>query len=262
MSRPTGSANSGGTASAGRAARYNPDTIAALEDELDVQLRSLDDLEAEHRAGDLDDADYETLRNDYTVRVADTMRRLDHQQGLVETGRRRRLNPLVIVALVAFAAGAGWLLARSTGERGVNDILTGGIASTRQRVFDCQELAADNQIVDALRCLDGALLEDPDNPEALTYRGWYLILTISSAEAAGEEEQAAELLETGLTYLDRAVAIDPTFPDARAFRSVVYDRLGDSAAACTEVNDLVALNPPPFFVQQTQAIYDRNGCSP
>ncbi|MGI9594585.1 MAG: tetratricopeptide repeat protein [Acidimicrobiales bacterium] len=242
-----------------RSAKYDPDVIAALEDELEVQLRSLDDLTAEFEAGDMDQADYETLRNDYTVRVADTMRRLDHQKDLVEQ-RPRRFSPLVLVALVVFAAGAGWLLARSTGERGVNDILTGNIESTRQRVFDCQELAAEGQVVEALRCLDGVLLEDPDNPEALTYRGWYLILTIPSAEAAGEDEQAAELLDTGLTYLDRAVEIDPAFPDARAFRSVVYDRMGDSVAACTEVATLVSLDPPPFFVQQTRAIVDRNGC--
>lgn len=244
-----------------RPAKYNPDTIAALEDELDIQLRSLDDLTAEFEAGDLDEGDYETLRNDYTVRVADTMRRLDQQRDQVRDRPRRRINPLALAAVILFAAGAGWLLARSTGERGVNDILTGNISSTRQRVFDCQELAAAGQIVESLQCLDAALLEDPDNPEALTYRGWYLILTISSAEAAGQNEQGDDLLETGLTYLDRAVEIDSTFPDARAFRAFAYDRLGDSGAACAEVAALITLNPPPFFIQQTQGIVDRNGCT-
>ena len=236
---------------------YDPDALAALEDELDVQLRSLDDLEAEYAAGDLDTGDYETLRDDYTVRVADTMRRLDSQKVLAGDRRDRKLNPLAIAAVVLFAAGAGWLLARSTGERGVNDILTGEISSTRQRVFDCQELAADGEIISGLQCFDEVLLEDPDNPEALTYRGWYVILTVSSVD---DESQAADLLGSGLTYLDRAVEVDPEFPDARAFRAVVFDRLGDSEAACGEVQTLLALDPPPFFIQQTEGIVQRNGC--
>ncbi len=241
-----------------RRAGYDPDQIVALEDELDVQLRSLDDLEAEFSAGDLDEGDYETLRDDYTIRVADTMRRLDNQKVLADDRPHRRINPLAVAAVVLFAAGAGWLLARSTGERGVNDILTGEIASTRQRVFDCQEQAANGDIVPALECFDDVLLEDPDNSEALTYRGWYVILTVSSVQ---DEAQAAELLQTGLTYLDRAVDVDPDFPDARAFRAVVFDRLGDGAAACAEVDTLVALNPPPFFISQTEGIVERNGCA-
>lgn len=243
-----------------RGSTYDPDAVAALEDELQVQLRSLDDLEAELEAGDLEPDDYETLRDQYTVRVADTMRRLNQQQGLAVARPRRRLNPLTIAAVLVFAAGAGWLLARSSGERGVNDILTGNISSTRQRVFDCQELAADQQIVESLQCFDAVLLEDPDNVEALAYRGWYVVLTTSSAEAVGEEEQAAELLDVGLTYLDRAVEVDPAYADARAFRAAVFDRKGDSAAACDEVAALLALDPPPFFVEQTAGIAARNGC--
>ena len=251
---------SGSRQGAGRGDRYDPDTLAALEEELAMQLRSLDDLDRELEAGDLDPDDHRTLRDDYTVRVADTMRRLDRQRALADD-RGRRISPLVVVALVVFAGAAGVLLARSLGERGVNDILTGEIASTRQRVFDCQELAADGQIADALRCLDDVLLQDPDSPQALAYRGWYLILTTSSIEADGDPEQAADLLDSGLGYLDRAVGADPDFPDARAFRAVVYDRLGRSRDACDEVAALVALEPPPFFVQQTQPIVERNRCA-
>lgn len=249
-----------GPARTDRPQTYDPDRIAALEDELSQQLRSLDDLEAEHAAGDLDADDYRTLRDDYTVRVADTMRRLEQQQDLVAAAPRRRINLLAVAAIAVFAVGAGWLLARSAGERGVNDILTGAISSTRQRVFDCQELAADGEIVESLQCLDGVLLEDPDNVTALTYRGWYLVLTTVSADATGDEAQVDELLDTGLTYLDRAVEVDPGFADARAFRAVVYDRQGDGSAVCREIAELLELDPPPFFVQQTAPIADRNGC--
>lgn len=242
----------------------SPPGDGRAERELDEQLRALDDLEAEYGAGDLDRADYETLRDEYTLRVADTMRRLERPggRGAVDPDppRRRRINPLTVVVALVFAAGAGWLLARSAGERGVGDALTGQIESSRQRVFECQDLGVDGQLVESLQCFDEVLATDPDNVEALTYRGWYVVLVTSSASAAGQDAEAAELLEVGRTYLDRAVEVDPTFPDARAFRAVIYDRLGRSEEACDEVAELLALDPPPFFVTQTQGVVDRNGC--
>lgn len=235
--------------------------------ELSEQLRALDDLEAELAAGDLDRADYETLRQDYTLRVADAVRRLDGAEtppGAAgpdsPPARRRRIGPVTIAVAVLFAVGAGWLLARSTGERGVNDALTGQIESPRQRVFECQDLGVDGLLVESLQCFDEVLAADPDNIEALSYRGWYVVLATPSAEAAGQAEEAAELLEVGQTYLDRAVELDPTFPDARAFRAVVYDRQGRSSEACAEVAALIELDPPPFFVDQTRAVAERNGC--
>ena len=50
---------------------------AAMEEERDFLIRSLHDLEAEHDAGDIDDADYESLRDDYTARAARLLRELE-----------------------------------------------------------------------------------------------------------------------------------------------------------------------------------------
>lgn len=173
---------------------------------------------------------------------------------------RRRIGPVAAVAALVFAVGAGWLLARSAGERGVGDALTGQVASNRQRVFDCQELGETGQVIESLQCFDEVLTSDPDNVEALTYRGWYVVLATASARAAGQDDEAAELLDVGRTYLDRAVAVDPTFPDARAFRSVVYDRLGLPVEACAELSALLALDPAPMIVGLTQGVADRNDC--
>lgn len=232
-------------------------------DELDHLLRSLDDLDDEFAAGDLDRSDYDTLRNDYTVRIADEMRRVKGEQISAATddvGRTRRW--LLVTAVVGlFAVGAGVLVAYTAGERGVNDGLTGTIdENPRQKTLRCQQLGTTGQMLESLECFDEVLLEDPQNVEAMTYRGWYLMLTTSSAEQAGNTEEAIELMASAISYLDRAVALDPGYADARAFRSVVYDRLGQSEAACDEIEALLALDPPDFFVQQTEALADRNGC--
>jgi hypothetical protein len=49
---------------------------SVLEEERDFLLRSLRDLEAEHDAGDIDDTDYATLKDDYTARAAAVLREL------------------------------------------------------------------------------------------------------------------------------------------------------------------------------------------
>jgi tetratricopeptide (TPR) repeat protein len=250
--------------------------IATLEEERDLLLRSLEDLEAEYEAGDLDQVDYETLRDDYTARAAAVIRRLDQAndpsppsepstsgQQRVPFGRRAG----VVLALGAFAVLAGLFLARTAGERGVNDQITGSIdESSRTRVVRCQELGSSGgDLVGALECFDELLLDDPENAEALAYRGWYLLLASGSLQQSAEgsaqaDADAAELLASGLEYLDRSIDADPSFPDPLAFRASVYDRLGESELACADIATLLTLDPPEFFLDQTTAIADRNNC--
>lgn len=51
-----------------------------LTEERDFLLSSLRDLEVEFAAGDLSDVDYQTLKDDYTVRAADVIRSLNELQ--------------------------------------------------------------------------------------------------------------------------------------------------------------------------------------
>lgn len=250
--------------------------LATLEEERDLLLRSLEDLDAEYAAGDLDAVDYETLRDDYTARAAAVIRRLDQANSPASpsepSGSGQRSVPFgrragVVLALGAFAVLAGLFLARTAGERGVNDQITGSIdESSRTRVVRCQELGSSGgDLVGALECFDELLLDDPENAEALAYRGWYLLLASGSlqqsADASAQADvDAAELLASGLEYLDRSIEADPSFPDPLAFRASVYDRLGQSELACTDIATLLTLDPPEFFLDQTTAIADRNDC--
>ena len=52
----------------------NPDRLAELEAERRFLLHSLDDLEREYEAGDVDLDDYDTLRDGYVSRAAAVLR--------------------------------------------------------------------------------------------------------------------------------------------------------------------------------------------
>ncbi|MDH3295935.1 MAG: hypothetical protein OER95_16585 [Acidimicrobiia bacterium] len=237
-------------------------------EDLDQLLRSLDDLEAEYAAGDLDQANYETLRNDYTVRVADAVRARRSRSGKAAptpTGPARSSKAIrrliMVAALLTFAVGVGWLLARSAGERGLGDAMTGDIEpSARQRVVECQELGmTDGLLLESIQCFDEVLATDPQNVEALTYRAWFLILASGSGDDVSAD-QRAELLDAAVIYLDQAIVIDPGYPDARAFRAVVADRQGDPDQVCSEIGELTALDPPPSFLELTDPVAERNNC--
>ena len=55
----------------------NPDRLAELEEERRFLLGSLVDLEREREAGDVEDADYEALRDGYTARAATVLRNIE-----------------------------------------------------------------------------------------------------------------------------------------------------------------------------------------
>jgi hypothetical protein len=168
--------------------------------------------------------------------------------------------------LAIFGAGAGLLLARTAGERGLSDQLTGGIdESARAQVVRCQELGSTGgDLLGSLQCFDEILADDPTDPEALAYRGWYLILATGVlGQASGDElasADVAELVTSGLDYLTRSVEADPSYPDPLAFRAALYDRLGQREQVCGDVEALRALAPPQFFLDQTAGLAGRNGC--
>lgn len=238
--------------------------LAALIDERDHLLRSLDDLDAELAVGDLDDADYAALKDDYTARAAEVLRSIEaHQTPASAAGTKESRRAIGwVVCLAALAVGAGVLLAQAVGERGVNDQITGSIdPSDRDQVLQCQQMGAQsNQLLESLTCFDEVLDRDPQNVEALTYRGWYVVLASGTAQQAGQDDAAAELLESGMFFLDRAIEVDPEYPDARAFRAIVFDRNGEPDKACEEIAVIAAGSPPPMIEQLVAPLAERLEC--
>ena len=85
------------------------------------------------------------------------------------------------------------------------------------------------------RLYDRVLKDDPNQPVALAYRGWLVRL--------------AGLKDEGLAYVDRAVAADPSYPDAHFFRGMMlWEDRSDPAAAVAEFRLFLANNPPQAMV--------------
>ncbi|MBS1836283.1 MAG: hypothetical protein JST64_01165 [Actinobacteria bacterium] len=194
----------------------DPDRLAQLEEERDHLLRSLEDLEREHAAGDLDDRDYDELKDDYTVRTAEVLRAIGEHRDLAERShpaRDPRRAALVVLVVLVLAVGAGILVARSSGQRGAGTV-TGNGDSLRERLASCQMLSFQKP-KQGITCYAAILQESPRNVEALTYQGWALIRD-------GQVERGAE-------NLAEVVRIDPDYPDARVFRAVALTRAAASA---------------------------------
>lgn len=234
--------------------RLDPDELAALEDERDHLLASIEDLEAERAAGDIDDVDYRALLDDYTARAAAVLRAIEGGRPTPAVGERsdrpKRSGARtagVVAGVLAFAVLAGFLVARAAGERGAGT-LTGNDGGVREQLANCQPLAFRNP-ARGVRCYERILEDSPDNVEALTYQGWAYVRD-------GRIEQGRQKLE-------RAVELDPGYPDARVFRAVVLARAGEAARAsgdeatatfafgeaATELDRFFANDPPQVAVQ-------------
>ena len=222
----------------------NPDRLAELEDERRFLLRSLRDLDGERAVGDVDEGDYETLRDGYTKRAADVLRDIEEGKAAVPRpgGRRwmRRLGAVAGVLLVAVTAG--WLVARSSGQRLGDETITGGAPSDDVAVLLARArtlLGTDPSGAQAL--YEQVLDERPGQPEALTYSGWLLFVASNGASA----DLRAVAISTAQQQLAKAVTADPTYPDPHCFLAVIAgNATEDLAAARTEVEQCLALDPP------------------
>jgi hypothetical protein len=243
----------------------NPDQLAELEDERKFLLRSLVDLEREHAAGDVDEIDYRELKDGYTVRAAATLRAIeDGHSSLPQKPAPNWRRRGVIAAVIVVAIGVvWWVLAASSGERTPGQQLSGLdprseqqqlIAQARQLQFQSPGAASDlyAQVLDA----------DPDNVEALTYRGWTLALDAiqrSGADApdAGADETVVAQLREAVDSLAAATELDPTYPDPKCFLGIVnYGFLEQAEAALPWIEQCLDGNPPADIASLVQPLRD------
>ena len=207
--------------------------MSALEVQRDFLLRSLEDLEREHDAGDVDDDDYEALRDDYTARAAAVLRALEAGRARPARRPQRRLGRSLAAGagVVAFAVLAGVLVAQTAGRRDAGEVITGDVRqTTTEKLNEASRLGGQGDYDGAVALYDEVLAEDPQSAEAQTYKGWMLTL---SGDAEG-----------GLQVLLAAATEHRDYPDVHAFLAIVFFRNGLVEQAGRELDRLDALDPP------------------
>lgn len=227
------------------------DRLAELEEERRYLLRSLRDLERERDAGDVDEADYQTLKDGYTVRAATVLRQIEEGQRELAPKRRRnwKRTIAIVVASALCAAGIGFALASAFGERGATDEITGLNPgdSTRTKLASARAALARGEFDRANQLfvqVDQEELErGNESAEARAYVGWtFALLARQSSDTVVSEDERIEL---SLLALNQAIDMEPTYADPYCFAAIIeFNFREDANAALPYVEQCEANNPP------------------
>ncbi|MGO9872223.1 MAG: tetratricopeptide repeat protein [Acidimicrobiia bacterium] len=219
----------------------------ALEAERDFLLRSLDDLEAEREAGNVDDGTYQKLRDDYTARAAAAIRSLADGKDLTPPdppAASRLARGATVGGVVVFALVAAFVLTGAVGQRRPGQTITGnsqidksgttavpdpGPALAAEVRANPKSYAANiayaryflfqkNDFTDAIHEFGTAAQLDPSQPEPPTYAGWAGALL---AEEVKVPNARNALLAASIERISEVIKAHPKYPDAYALKGVI-----------------------------------------
>ena len=221
----------------------NPDEQASLEEERRFLLESLRDLARENAAGDIDDEDYRVLKNGYVHRAAQIIKVLeagvDAREARPGASMKRKLGVVATVALIAGASG--WFVAQQSGQRLPGQTISGGIEDSTASMLSQARALNFSEPKTAIDLYSKILALNPDHVEALTYRSWLIALVARDAP----DDMRILAFAAATQGLDRAIGVEPDYPDAHCFLGIVRFRLaGDAAGAKEQLDICAAMNPP------------------
>jgi tetratricopeptide (TPR) repeat protein len=209
-------------------------------DDREFLLRSLEDLEREHDAGDLSDHDYRELRDDYTARAA-ALLRVGAETAPVPPPAAKRRGLLVLGGVIAFAVLAGVLVAQASGRRDAGDSVSGDIdKSITELLNDAARCFNDRDAECAIERYDEVLARQPTNAEAMTYKGWVQYILLQDPDAVG-------------TLVDAAAA-NPEYAPVHAFLARVFYGEGLILQADQALDRVLELDPPPDLLAQIEGL--------
>ena len=245
-----------------------------LEDEREFLVRSLDDAELEHRAGDLSTDDFEALRRRDRSRLEEveaSLAALEPATGIEQAGteqartgqavgarsiadaagspaappRRRRRWWLVVVGVGAIAAGAVLLVLRLLAPQLPGQSISGSVdlnASQRieQELAQATVLANEGtkaSITRALAVYQQVLADEPNQPQALAEMGWL-------EWQAGAADDKPSLVIEGKAMVQRSLKVKPYDYAARFFLGTILLKQGDAAGAVVQYRAFLAEGPP------------------
>jgi tetratricopeptide (TPR) repeat protein len=219
-----------------------------LTEEREFLLRSLRDLDEERQAGDVDDGDYDVLKEGYTARAAAVLRLLESRAGgsapaddaaPAATPWWRRGRVLVAaLAVGVFAVGAGVLVAHNAGQRLPGDTVSGSAPSNKvqQLLVQAGNDVQKRDIKGALTSYHDALQLDPGNAEALANQGWLVAIL-------GNTANDRTVMDQGLASIRQAEQVDPSYASAHFYAGSVLLQEGDAKGAVTEFQSFLDDDP-------------------
>jgi tetratricopeptide (TPR) repeat protein len=238
-----------------------------LEVERDFLLRSLQDLDEEHRLGDVSDEDYARLHDSYTARAADVLRAIDATgrdvglgesetadevgNGAEENGPAPASTRKVVTRNRGFLIGgvlsvlAGIVVAlvvANTSARLPGDTATGSGPSLSIQQTEAREitqgevLEEEGQYPEALQVFQKVITQDPVNAVALSEVGWLEF-------EAGTQGSSRASLQAGQSTEERAVSVDPGLPAGHAYLGSMYFFEGNPTLAVIQYSQFIADRP-------------------
>ncbi|HEY7946197.1 MAG TPA: hypothetical protein VID75_00900 [Acidimicrobiales bacterium] len=234
-------------------------TRPGLEDERSFLLRSLEDLDREHDAGDLSDEDHAALRDEYIARAAAVLRSPDTdasaaapapapgprragRRGVAGLGRLSRRR-LVVPAVVAVVVGvAVWALVAQLSSRLPGETVTGSITlsasqQTARTLAQAQTLENEGDAADAVKLYETVLRRQPDQEEALAEVGWL-------EYEAGAQAKQPTLLALGQQQEQKAERVAPGAFAPHLYLGSMFLAEGRPLPAVTEYRLFLADHPP------------------
>lgn len=230
--------------------KLDPDALAVLEEQRAFLRSSLVDLDAENEAGDLDDADYTTLKIDYESRLAAVSAAIDEGKAAFAAAPRRdpRRVALWVGAVTVFAVLCGVVVANLAGRRTAGESITGATpgAAARDQLPQCYTAwFTDLDLAKAATCFDDVAAADPTNAEAKTYGAGLRIMALDPDDSSFLEAVAA------LVGLAQG---DVTYGDPHAFLALAWKKLGQTDSAGKELARLDQLQHSNAAAQIADAV--------
>ena len=251
-----------------------PDARERLTEDKRAALRALRELEFEHGAGHIGDADYADLRARYEADAAAVISELDRLAPVRPAPVASAPAPtaprgawghpaalaVAALALLTFGVALGVGIMRYTEpDRMASAPAVGGppMASmdapsaanaprgpvTPQMLQGMLGAARSSLFAgrygEAMTAYQAVLKRDPNNVDALTHMG------LIAAIAAQGTEHGPEMATRSLDLFERALAIDPNYGPALLYRGqVLYEVRKDAAGAIRSWEQFLAVSPP------------------
>jgi len=227
-----------------------------LNDQREFLLRSIDDADREHSAGDLAQEDYDVLVLRDRTRLAEVEAELaalgpERSEDvpvapLEEAPRRRRLGNWrrvgVLVSCLLILTGAVILVNHALNPALPGQVSSGSITDSKvqQIALELEEavvLNNDGEAVPALQLYYKVLSEDPDDPVALAASGWL-------EWNYGNADRKPILVRAGRQAEMKAIRVAPTYFAGHLYLGLIlFNQDHNASGAVEQFTKFLADNP-------------------